>query len=105
MFAEQEPCLLEWLELQGVQYAEDIQTDQVRKNTRRQAEEACPTGDEAQEGGVEVAGTLPGQVKEGVHCLFGDRWGPRILQTQVAGLKGLRARSRFDDESQSNRES
>ena len=64
---------------------------------------ASPT--EAQEGGVEVAGTLPGQVKEGVHCLFGDRWGPRILQTQVAGLKGLRARSRFDDESQSNRES
>lgn len=44
MFAEQEPCLLEWLELQGVQYAEDIQKDQVRKNTRRQAEEACPTG-------------------------------------------------------------
>lgn len=44
MFAQQEPCLLEWVELRGVQCAEDIQIDQVRRNRRCQAEDTCPTG-------------------------------------------------------------
>ena len=40
MFAEQ----LEWLELRGVQCAEDVQMDQVRKNMRCRADDSCPTG-------------------------------------------------------------
>ena len=44
VFAEQEPCRLEWLELRGVQCAEDVQMDQVRKNMRCRADDSCPTG-------------------------------------------------------------
>uniref|UniRef100_M3Y3Z1 Uncharacterized protein n=1 Tax=Mustela putorius furo TaxID=9669 RepID=M3Y3Z1_MUSPF len=47
-------------------------------------------------------GALPGQVEERVHCLFGDRRGPRLLQPQVAGLEGLCARAGLDDERQSD---
>lgn len=42
MFAQQEPRLLEWVELRGVQCAEDIQMDQVRRNRRCQQRPHAP---------------------------------------------------------------